>query len=98
MALISAKLLVRNNEAFSKINALDKDAGSNEIMQHILNKIDATYKWRFAQFESGLIEIRTTETIGFLEEYYNNMPENILEMRNKAHNYDNFSLLINNVI
>lgn len=94
----SAKLLVRNNEAFSKINALDKNAGSNEIMQHILNKIDATYKWRFAQFESGLIEIRTTETIGFLEEYYNNMPENILEMRNKAHNYDNFSLLVKNVI
>ncbi len=94
----SAKLLVRNNEAFSKINPLDKDAGSKETMQHILNKIDATYKWRHGQFESGLIEIRTDANVKFLEDYYNNKPENILEMRTKADDYDNFSLLVSNVI
>ena len=93
----SAKLLVRNNEAFSKISPSDKDAGSKEIMQHILNKIDATYKWRLAQFENGLVEIRNDANIKLLEEFYNDKPENIVEMRNKADDYDNFSVLISNV-
>ncbi len=94
----SAKLLVRNAEAFSNVAPLDAEARSNETMAAILNKIDATYKWRFAQFENGVIEIRTTENIHLLEEKYDTMPENVLEMRTKGADYDNFGLLVSKVI
>ena len=94
----SAKLLVRNSEAFSNVSPLDAEAKSNETMQAILNKIDATFKWRLAQFENGVIEIRTNANIDFLEEYYSFIPENVLEMRRKGADYDNFALLVGNVI
>ncbi len=94
----SAKLLVRNSEAFSSVSPLDAEAKSNETMQAILNKIDATFKWRLAQFENGVIEIRTTANIDFLEEYYAFIPDNVLEMRRKGADYDNFALLVGNVI
>ena len=67
-------------------------------MEALLNKIDATFEWRLSQFEKGVIEIRTTSNIDFLESYYSFIPDNVLEMRRKGAEYDNFALLVSNVI
>ena len=54
-----------------------------------------TFQWRLQQVQSGQIEIRCTQTKDDLEEYYQEILMDMLEMKDEDAYYDDYRTLIN---
>ncbi|MCB0558541.1 MAG: PD-(D/E)XK nuclease family protein [Lewinellaceae bacterium] len=89
-------LLARNNHAFQDINAVAPNADFVEANQRILNRMEATYRWRMEQIRKGEVEIRCKQTQLSLEDAYNGLPlMDILEMKEEDAPFDDYRTLIN---
>jgi hypothetical protein len=57
--------------------------------------MEATYRWRLQQVRSGRIEVRCTQTLEELEEYYGSELLEVLEMKTEDAYFDDYRTLIN---
>lgn len=93
-----AQLLARNDFAFGRqVQALVPDADHLSIQQDIWEKMQNTYQWRMQQFQKGLIEIRTEETLNAIEESQELSLEELqqlLSMPREAAPFDDYSVLV----
>ena len=93
-----AKMIARNNAAFSDADAVVPDTDHEEIHARILEKMTVTEGWRREQIAEGLIEIRTAATVSDLEDYYEDKDAEvmlrILEMQDGDAKFDDYRTLI----
>jgi hypothetical protein len=95
-----AKMIARNNAAFSEAEAVMPDADHKEIHARMLSRMAATQKWRLKQVAEGKIEVRSAATANILEEYYEENEDAdllmaILEMHSKDASFDDYKTLVN---
>jgi hypothetical protein len=90
----NGKMIARNTEAFSEAIAVATDANLDEVNNRILNRMEATMKWRMEQLKEGILEIRCKHTIAELEEVYGEEQMEILEMKNGDAPFDDYKVLI----
>ena len=89
-------MLARNNRAFQQINAVAPQTDFIEANERILNRMEATYRWRMEQIKNGEIEIRCEQTRMSLEEAYSGYPlSGLLEMKTGDAAFDDYRTLIN---
>lgn len=91
----SGKMIARNQLAFSNCVSVAPDADHREVNQRILTRMEATYRWRLQQIQSGRIEVRCTHTLEELEEYYGSELLAVLEMKTEDAYFDDYRTLIN---
>jgi len=93
--LRDALMLSRDELAFANIETV---AGAEEapvVQATTLKKIRTTHNWRWEQFAEGLVEIRCNETLGHLEDLYQDLPqEELLEMESDDARFDDYRSLI----
>lgn len=93
-----AKMIARNNAAFTDADAVVPDADHEEIHARILERMNVTEGWRRGQIAEGKIEIRTKATVGDLEDYYEEKDAEImmkiLEMQDGDAKFDDYRTLI----
>lgn len=92
--------IARNNLAFQEIIGVKTEDHFTEINERIWQRMNATFQWRMQQLKSGLIEIRTQQTIDEIEETYAQQDveqdlQSMLEMKNKDAPFDDYRTLIN---
>jgi ATP-dependent helicase/nuclease subunit B len=93
--LENGKLIVRDNRAFAKVNAVSPGLDAEEVRQRILLKIEKTLRWRLNQLEIGDLEVRCKQTFPALELHYE--PElmlDLLEMKTEDAAFDDYRTLI----
>lgn len=89
-------VVARNNRAFQGINGVVPDADFVEVNQRILQRMEATFRWRMAQIERGQVEVRCAQTQAAIEEAYSEDPLlDILEMKDEDAPFDDYRALIN---
>ena len=72
------------------------DADFVEVNQRILQRMEATFRWRMAQIERGQVEVRCTQTQLDIEDEYSEEPLlDILEMKDEDAPFDDYRALIN---
>jgi hypothetical protein len=90
-----AQLLAANNHAFKEAEVLlpeDDIRSSNNLSWE---KLQQTYNWRSEQINAGQIELRTSKTIEFLEEYYSSEDMiSKLELPRDSAKYDIYNVLL----
>lgn len=91
----NGKMIARNQLAFNNCVSVASDANHSEINQRILARMEATYRWRLQQIQSGRIEVRCTHTLEELEEYYGAELLEVLEMKTEDAYFDDYRTLIN---
>ncbi len=93
--LRDALMLSRDELAFANIETV---AGAEEapvVQASTLKKIRATYNWRWEQFADGVVEVRCNETLGYLEDLYQDLPhDELLEMEADDARFDDYRSLI----
>jgi hypothetical protein len=89
------KMISRNELAFQGITATSPDLDHKEVNERIMEKMEATYRWRMEQIRAGKIEIRCEQTAGELDEYYGAELLDLLEMRSGNAYFDDYGTLIN---
>lgn len=87
-------MVARNNLAFKEINPIDEEADYQEVHDRIMKKMAATLQWRQEQLRKGQIEIRCQLTASELEELYDDILLDILEMKNQDDPFDDYRTLI----
>jgi hypothetical protein len=92
--------IARNNLAFKEITGVPTEDNYFEINDRIYSKMEKTFIWRMQQLQSGIIEIRTEQTLPAIEdEYYdqfsNDELQSILEMKRTDAPFDDYRTLIN---
>jgi hypothetical protein len=91
----SGKMIARNQLAFNNCVSVAPDVDHREVNQRILARMEATYRWRLQQVRSGRIEVRCTQTLEELEEYYGPELLEVLEMKTEDAYFDDYRTLIN---
>lgn len=91
----NGKAIARKNVAFKEIIGTSPDADLMEVNQRIWKKMEATFEWRMAQLKKGLIEIRTEQTTGEIDESYGEELLDLLEMKDGNAPFDDYQTLIN---
>ena len=92
----NGSVVARNNRAFKSINGVVPDADFVEVNQRILQRMEATFRWRMAQIERGQVEVRCTQTQLDIEDAYSDEPLlDILEMKDEDAPFDDYRALIN---
>ncbi|MBK7476112.1 MAG: PD-(D/E)XK nuclease family protein [Haliscomenobacter sp.] len=91
----NGRMIARNHAAFKGINAVSPQADQEEVQGRILQRTEATLKWRMEQLENGRIEVRCAQTQQALERYYEESLLDFLEMRITDAPYDDYRVLIN---
>jgi hypothetical protein len=92
----NGKIIARNNKAFEGINGVVPDADFVEVNQRILQRMEATFRWRMEQVERGEVEVRCSQTQQEIEEAYEETPLlDILEMKTEDAPFDDYRTLIN---
>jgi hypothetical protein len=89
------KMISRNELAFQQITAVNPDADHQEVNQRILEKMEATYRWRMEQIKAGKVEIRCEQTAEALDDHYGEELMDLLEMRTGNAYFDDYRTLIN---
>lgn len=89
------KMISRNELAFQGITAVSPDLDHKEVNERILEKMEATYRWRMQQIKAGRIEIRCEQTANELDEFYGAELLDLLEMRTGNAYFDDYGTLIN---
>lgn len=89
------KMISRNELAFRAVTAVSPDMDHREVNERILEKMEATYRWRMEQIRTGKIEIRCEQTAEALNEYYGAELMELLEMRTGNAYFDDYGTLIN---
>lgn len=89
-----ALIITRNPDAFSGIDPLHGTEPESVLYPELMSRIESTWDWRKQQLEQGLIEMRCKATAELLEEYYDNYPPQILEMRTEDAPFDDYQVLI----
>lgn len=89
------KMISRNELAFKQITAVNPDTDHQEVNERILEKMEATYRWRMEQIKAGKIEIRCEQTAEALDEFYGAELLDVLEMRTGNAYFDDYGTLIN---
>ncbi|PHN07944.1 hypothetical protein CRP01_04090 [Flavilitoribacter nigricans DSM 23189 = NBRC 102662] len=89
------KMISRNELAFQQITAVSPDTDHREVNERILEKMEATYRWRMEQIKAGKIEIRCEQTAEALDEHYGAELMDLLEMRTGNAYFDDYGTLIN---
>lgn len=88
------RLLARNNLAFREITPITPEADHIEVNQRILDRMQATYRWRMKQISRGRIEVRCTFTCADLENTYREELIDLLEMKQEDAPFDDYRTLI----
>ncbi len=91
----NGKAIARNNLGFKEITGAAPESNHIEVNERIWKKMEATYQWRIEQIREGLIEIRTSQTVGEIEESYGELLMDKLEMKDQDAPYDDYRTLIN---
>ena len=91
----NGKAIARNNLAFKEISGAAPESNHMEVNQRIWKKMEDTFRWRMAQLKKGMIEIRTEQTIGEIEESYGEELLDLLEMKDRDAPFDDYQTLIN---
>lgn len=91
----NGKAIARNNLAFKEIIGAAPDSNHLEVNERIWQKMEATFEWRMAQLKKGMIEIRTEQTVGEIEESYGEELLALLEMKDRNAPFDDYKTLIN---
>ncbi|MEO1261066.1 MAG: PD-(D/E)XK nuclease family protein [Bacteroidota bacterium] len=96
----NGKLISRNNLAFKNNVPLAPEKDAVEINERILQRMEATWRWRMAQLAKGEIEVRTRQTLQEIEEKYaeegqGELMMEILEMKGEDAKWDDYRTLIN---
>lgn len=89
------KIIARNEAAFSDITPVSPKSDHISTNERILEKMQKTFQWRLQQIQSGQIEIRCAQTKDDLEEYYQEILMEMLEMKDQDAYYDDYRTLIN---
>ncbi|MEM6965021.1 MAG: PD-(D/E)XK nuclease family protein [Bacteroidota bacterium] len=92
--LESGKMIARNALAINEVEAVAPDSDHIDINQRILEKMENTYRWRLAQLEKGMIEVRTDQTKIDLEDHYGSELLDLLEMKDGGAVFDDYRTLI----
>jgi len=92
--LEEGKMIARNSLAINEVEAVAPDSDHININQSILEKMEKTYHWRFAQLKKGQIEVRTEHTKLDLEEVYSGELFDLLEMKDGGAFFDDYRTLI----
>jgi hypothetical protein len=93
--LRDAQMLSRNELAFANIETVIGPEEANVVQEETLKKIRATFNWRWEQFADGIVEIRSEETLGALEDLYLDEPhDDRLEMEAGDARFDDYRSLI----
>ncbi len=90
----NGKMIARNNQAFTDLVAVSPDSDHKTVNQRIIEKMEATYRWRMDQIRQGLIEIRCDQTRHELEEAYGSELLDLLEMKEGDAPFDDYRTLI----
>ncbi len=91
----NGRMIARNHAAFKGINAVSPHTDHEEVHNRILQRMEATLKWRMEQLANGRIEVRSAQTQQALERYYKESLLDYLEMRSTDAPYDDYRVLIN---
>ena len=94
------KLIARNTQAFQEANPIQPDADHTVVHETILNKMEATYRWRQHQIEQGWIEVRCEQTKHDIEAMLASyglpgITMDMLEMKPSNATFDDYKTLIN---
>ena len=94
-----AKMIARNNAAFTEAIAVLPDEDYFETNTLIWRRMIETYRWRLTQLQDGKIEVRTEFTYPDLQEPGESATfedfDNFLEMKNSNAPFDDYKTLIN---
>jgi len=92
----NGQVIARNNQAFQNVTGLVPEADAVDVNQRILQRMEATFRWRMEQVEKGQVEIRCSQTQLALEEAYSGEALlDILEMKTDDAPFDDYRALIN---
>ncbi len=91
----NGKAISRNNLAFKEITGAAPESDHIEVNQRIWQKMEATFEWRMTQLKKGMIEIRTEQTVGEIEDSYGEEVLPLLEMKDGDAPFDDYRTLIN---
>lgn len=93
--LRDALMVARNELAFANIEVVAGPEAAEAIQAATLRKIQATYNWRWEQFREGVVEVRCSETIGWLEDAYLDLSHDaLLEPETEDARFDDYRSLI----
>jgi PD-(D/E)XK nuclease superfamily protein len=91
----NGKAIARNSLGFKEINGTAPESNHIEVNQRVWKKMEDTFEWRMAQLKNGMIEIRTEQTIGEIEDFYGDQLLDLLEMKDRDAPFDDYRTLIN---
>ena len=91
----NGRMIARNHAAFKGINAVSPQADHEEVQARILQRMEATLRWRRDQLATGRVEVRCAQTQQALERHYEESLLDFLEMRISDAPYDDYRVLIN---
>ena len=96
--LQDALMLGRNELAFAGVETVTATDEAGVVQEETLRKIRTTYNWRWEQFREGLVEVRSQDTIGHLEDLYLELDHGaMLEMETDDARFDDYATLIGRV-
>ncbi len=90
----NGKMIARNNGAFNDLVAVSPDSDHEAVNERIIQKMEATYRWRMEQIRQGQIEIRCDQTLTDLEDAYGSELLDLLEMKEGDAPFDDYRTLI----
>lgn len=90
----NGKMIARNDSAFKEAVTVSPEADLAGVNQRILDRMEATMKWRMEQLKQGILEIRCRHTLAELEEAYGEEQLEILEMKDRDAPFDDYKVLI----
>lgn len=96
----NGRMLTRNNQAFAGIPPVAPAEDFRAVNESILQKMEATWRWRMGQLAQGKIEVRCRQTLQDIEDCYADEEQaeimfQILEMKSEDARYDDYRTLIN---
>ena len=93
--LRDALLLGRDEAAFAGIETVASSGTVEEVQRQTIARIRATHNWRWEQFAEGIVEVRCSETLPWLEDTYTDLDHAaLLEMRTEDARFDDFRALV----
>ncbi|KAA3623430.1 MAG: PD-(D/E)XK nuclease family protein [Bacteroidetes bacterium] len=90
----NGKMIARNDSAFKEAVTVSPEADLAGVNKRILDRMEATMKWRMEQLKQGILEIRCRHTLAELEEAYGEEQLEILEMKDRDAPFDDYKVLI----
>lgn len=93
--LEEGKIIARNASAFQEATVAGRgEADHIGAYEAIFQKMERTYRWRMAQIERGVVELRTARTAMELEALYEGQLFDLLEMKNEDARWDDYWVLV----